>query len=105
MRMVLRARRRCEVTRVHSDREGAILNIEKDLLGIGCLVSTTQGSDPQSNGIAEAIGGKLARMARAMVGHYKGNVAAALWPRAMEWAAQRAMETDLPPFGCKVLSR
>ena len=61
LRMVLAARRKGVVNRVHCERELGILAIESALLKIGCAVSTTQGHDPQANGVAENLIGRVGR--------------------------------------------
>ena len=65
LRMVADARSRGEVTAVHTDREAGLLALEGTLLGVGVKLSTTQGRDPQANGLAEQMAGQLCRMARA----------------------------------------
>ena len=97
--MVAEARSRGEVTIVHSDQEPGLLAIEGKLLAVGLRLSTTQGHDPQSNGLAEQTAGQLCRMARAALAHYSVTVAAAPWQHAMVWAAQRLVGPKLPPFG------
>ena len=105
LRMVLAAKTRGVVLSVHSDRESGLEALEGALLGLGVSLSTTQGRDPQANGMAEQAAGQLSRMSRAALAHYSPAVARQLWPYAMVWAAQRIADPKLPPFGAKVLAR
>ena len=103
LRMVLAARERGEVRAVHVDREHGAAALESDLLGIGVALRTTQGRDPQPNGMAEQAVGQLGRMARAVLGHYPPEPARGLWQHAMLWAAERLADPKIPPFGAKAL--
>ena len=105
LRMLLDAKRRGEVHTIHSDREAGLEALEGMLLAQGVKLSTTQGRDPQANGLAEQAVGQLCRMARAVLADYKPDVARALWQPAMVWAAQRLSDPKLPPFGAAVLAR
>ena len=105
LRMILEARSRGTVGTVRSGREDGLFALEGDLLSVGARLSSTQGNDPQANGIAEQAVGQLSRTSRAILGHYPEAVAAALWQHAMIWAAQRTADPKLPPFGAKVVVR
>ena len=105
LRMVLAARSRGEIVVVHSDKEAGVEALEPDLLKLGVTLRTTQGRDPQANGLAEQAVGQLARMARAAVAPYSKKVAADLWQEAMVWSAQRLVDPKLPPFGAMMLVR
>ena len=105
LRMILSAKERGDVRHVRADQELGLMALEEALLSAGCKLSLTQGRDPQSNGAAENLVGRLCGMARAVLGHYKDVVKEALWPSAMVWAAQRLCDHALPPFGRRVLAR
>ena len=105
LRMLLSARGRGDVHTVHADKEGGIAALEPHLLGVGVRMSTTQGHDPQGNGLAEQAVGQLSRMARAVLAEYGAATAARLWQPAVLWSAQRLADPKLPPFGAKVLAR
>ena len=105
LRMVLEAKRRGDVLTIHSDREAGLEALEGMLLAQGVSLTTTQGRDPQANGLAEQAVGQLCRMARAVLAHYGGDVARSLWQYAMVWSAQRLADPKIPPFGAEVLAR
>ena len=105
LRMVIEAKRRGVVTSVHSDREAGLEALEGVLLAQGVSLATTQGRDPQANGLAEHTVGQLCRMARAVLAHYDQGVARHLWQHAMIWASQRIVGPKMPPFGAVVLAR
>ena len=90
---------------MRSDQEPGLLALEETLRTAGLKLSTTQGYDPQPNGLAEQTVGKLCRMARAALAHYEDSVATSLWQYAMVWAAQRLVDPKLPPFGARVVAR
>ena len=106
LRMVNEAKLRGAVTSLHADREAGAEALEAGLLALGVRLSLTQGGGPQANGTAEQAVGRLSRMARAALSHLSDErVAAALWPSAMVWAAQRLADPKVPPFGALVLAR
>ena len=106
LRMVAEAKQRGAITKLRADREGGIEALEADLLALGVRLSLTQGRDPQANGTAEQAVGRLSQMAHAASAHISDQiVAAALWPSAMVWAAQRLAGHKLPPFGALALAR
>ena len=73
LRMVADARSRGEVTTVHTNQEPGLLALEETLLTAG--LSTTQGYDPQFNGLADQTVGQLCKMARATLAHHEHFVA------------------------------
>ena len=105
LRMVAAARARGHVATVHADNDAGLVALEPSLLALGVTLTTTQGRDPQANGLAEQAVGQLSRMARAVLAEYSAGTAAALWQCAMVWAAQRIVDPKLTPFGAAVLAR
>ena len=97
--MPLEARQRGEVHTAHSDKEAGLQAAEGALLNVGARMHTTQGYDPQSNGVAENAIGRLSRMARAVLHEYSPPATRVLWPHAMVWSAQKLSTPKAPPFG------
>ena len=47
--------------------ESGIQSLEGGLLKVQARLTLTQGADPQSNGLAEVMGGEIARVARSLL--------------------------------------
>lgn len=110
------------ITRIHSDKEGAVEKCSDDLQEqLGIRVTFTQGNDPRGNVRAESSVNILCLSARIRLQHFIKNstkaVTRALWPSAMTHSAQAytrrqlgksdddSVEKALYPFGSIVKCR
>lgn len=103
------------IKRVHSDKEAGLQACRTKLAKIGIKVTSTEGSSPQSNGLAEREGGELSRISRASL--KTANADDSLWEYAMvhssyarsvndslfEEGKAKIRRDDVIPFGATVM--
>ena len=95
------------ISRVHGDRESALLSLDSELHKLAIVLTTTAGQDAKGNGAAESAISSLVRVARSSLyralrglpAHLRHQYADLLWGHAMSHAADMLSCEEYKKYG------